>query len=113
MVSHNGGKEPGWARSGGQIFYRTYQDILAANVSKMWAVDVRPGMAFSAGKPRLLFESQKYGVSSTVPCWDIALDDRRFLMVRRDDRPLRSVTELVFVQNWFEEIKRLAPAGRR
>jgi serine/threonine-protein kinase len=113
MVSLDGGKEPGWARSGRQIYYRTYIDAPAANVGSMWVVDVRPGPAFSAGKPKLLFESQKYGVAGTVPCWDISLDDRRFLMVRRDDRPLRPVTELVLVQNWFEEIRRLAPKGSK
>jgi hypothetical protein len=109
-VSLDGGREPVWARSGGQIFYRSYDNTMAALATRMWAVDVRPGTAFSAGKPRLLFESQKYGVSMTVPCWDISLDDRRFLMVRRDDRPLRPVTELVLVQNWFEEIERIKTA---
>jgi serine/threonine-protein kinase len=113
MVSLDGGKEPGWARNGGQVFYRTYIDTPAANVSRMWAVEVRPGTAFSAGRPRLLFEGQKYGVSDTVSCWDISQDDRRFLMVRRDDRPLRPVTELVLVQNWFEEIRRLGPKGSK
>jgi Tol biopolymer transport system component len=113
MVSLDGGKEPGWARSGRQVYYRTYIDTPAANVSRMWAVDVRPGPAFSAGKPKLLFESQKYGVAGTVPCWDISLDDRRFLMVRRDDRPLRPVSELVLIQNWFEEIRRIASTKSR
>lgn len=113
MVSLDGGKEPGWARSGRQVFYRTYMDTPAANVGRMWAVDVRPGPAFSSGKPKLLFESQKYGVAGHVPCWDISLDDRRFLMVRRDDRPLRPVTELVLIQNWFEEIGRIASRKSR
>ncbi len=112
-ISIDGGKEPGWARSGRQIYYRTHVDTPAAHFSQMWAVDVRSGTAFSAGKPKPLFQSLKFGVAGIVPCWDISLDDRRFLMVRREDRPLKPVTELVLIQNWFEEIKRLAPTGSK
>jgi hypothetical protein len=112
-VSIDGGKEPGWARSGNQVFYRTYVDMPSAHLSQMWSVDVRSGSTLSAGKPRPLFQSPKFGVAGVVPCWDMALDDRRFLMVRREDRPIQPVTELVLVQDWFEEIKRLAPAGSR
>jgi len=111
MVSLDGGVEPGWARSGKWIFYRSYQVTPAAHLSQMWAVEVRPGTEFSIGKPRPLFQSHKFGISLANSCWDISLDDKRFLMVRREDRPLRPVTELVLIQNWFEEIKRRAPTG--
>ena len=105
QVSSGGGIEPLWARNGKQIFYR-WQD-------QMWAVDVHTDGGFATGKPRLLFE--KPGYSSPVPMrgYDLSLDGQRFLMVKREQRKPAPVTEMVLVQNWFEELKRLVPAGRR
>jgi len=37
------------------------------------------------------------------------MDGREFLMTRLEERPLQPVTELVMVQNWFEELKAKAP----
>ncbi len=114
MVSVDGGVEPGWARSGSWIFYRTYdQELPAAYLTRMWAVEIRPGPELSIGKPEALFESHQFGVSQENTCWDVSPDDQRFLMVKREDRPLQPVTELVLIQNWFEEIERLAPTKGR
>ena len=79
----------------------------------MWIVDVQTGGEFSAGKPRLLFQRTGLGGSGSTRCWDISPDDQRFLMVKREERPLKPVTEIVIVQNWFEELKRLVPSGKK
>jgi len=34
-------------------------------------------------------------------------------MVKIGERKARPVTELVLVQNWFEELKRLLPSGKK
>jgi hypothetical protein len=34
-------------------------------------------------------------------------------MVKREERPFIPVTEMILIQNWFEELKRLAPADKR
>jgi hypothetical protein len=34
-------------------------------------------------------------------------------MVKFDDRRPAPVTEMILVQNWFEELKRLAPSGKK
>jgi serine/threonine-protein kinase len=107
MVSIDRGREPVWARNGRRFFYRSYLDSSRAQFTQMWAVDVKPGTEFSPGKPRLLFQTNKFGVSAHAPCWDISLDDKMFLMVRREDRPPKPLTELVLIQNWFEELERL------
>jgi len=106
-ISNNGGTEPGWARSGKQLFYRSQEG------TQMWIVDVQTGGEFSAGKPRLLFQRTGLGGSGSTRCWDISPDDQRFLMVKREERPLKPVTEIVIVQNWFEELKRLVPSGKK
>jgi protease II len=109
-VSIDGGTEPVWARSGRSFFYRSYEASHAAQFSQMWAVDVRPGTEFFPSKPRPLFQTHKFGISLSVPCWDISLNDKMFLMVRREDRPPKPLTELVLIQNWFEELKRVVAA---
>ena len=98
IVSVGGGREPLWASSGGELFYREGE--------KMWAVDVVTGPAFSAGKPRLLFEGP-FSLSPTgSQNYDVSHDGKRFLMLR----PQPSAPEpLHIVTNWFEELKRLVP----
>jgi serine/threonine-protein kinase len=100
-VSLEGGSEPLWARNGKQLFYR-WQD-------QVWVVDVRTDAGFTPGKPRLLFEKPGYRTMDLSPCWDISLDGQRFLMVKLDDRKPQPVTEMILVQNWLEELKRLVP----
>ncbi|MBP1601938.1 MAG: hypothetical protein H6Q06_2089, partial [Acidobacteria bacterium] len=68
---------------------------------------------FSAGKPRLLFDQAGYGVGDPIRCWDISPDGKRFLMVKLEERKPQPVTEMILVQNWFEELKRLCPTGKK
>jgi hypothetical protein len=76
-------------------------------------VDVRTDGVFVASKPRLLFE--KPGCARTYPirAYDLSLDSQRFLMVKFENRKPTPVTEIVLIQNWFEELKRLLPSGKK
>ena len=105
QVSIEGGREPLWARNGRQLFFRREDQV--------WAVDVRTDGAFVAGKPRLLFE--KPGCTRTYPirAYDLSLDSQRFLMVKFENRKPTPVTEMILVQNWFEQLKRLVPTGKK
>ncbi|MBN2265786.1 MAG: protein kinase [Candidatus Aminicenantes bacterium] len=106
-ISRQGGAEPAWARSGEHIFFRS------SDRREMWVVDVQTGTELTPGNPRLLFQSDKYGAATGGNCWDTSPDDRRFLMVKREVPPLKPVTEMILVQNWFEEVRRLALAGKK
>jgi Tol biopolymer transport system component len=107
QISSEGGSEPLWARNGKQLFYRWE----SGDSQQVWAVDARTDGAFSASKPRPLFEGSRF--QSGVPrCWDISPDGQRFLMVKIEERKAAPLTEMVLVENWFEELKRLAPAGK-
>jgi hypothetical protein len=99
QISNHGGSEPLWSRDGRQLFYR--------RPNQVWVVDLQSGSGFSAGKPRLLFEQAGYRETSPLRCWDISRDGQRFLMVKLEDRKSQPVTELILVQNWLEELKRL------
>ena len=99
-----GGAEVVWARSGGELFYR--QD------NRMMAVTVETSPEFRAGTPEELFE-KPFAVSNRAfgySRYDVSRDGQRFLMVAPDQDPDSSQLRLVL--NWFEELESLAPASR-
>jgi Tol biopolymer transport system component len=104
LISQEGGTEPLWARNGTQLFYRRDDQV--------WVVDVRTGTGFTPGKPRLLFKAPGFTWGWPVRAWDISQDGQRFLMVKQEERKSQPVTEMILVQNWFEELKRLCPTGK-
>ncbi len=76
-------------------------------------VDVNLGPKYSVGTPQALFDFQFYDCYP-IRGWDLRPDGRRFLCTR-DKQPQSPVkiTRLNLVQNWFEELKRLAPTGKK
>jgi hypothetical protein len=104
QVSSQGGSEPLWARNDRQLFYRWQEQV--------WVVDVQVDGSFMTSKPRLLFE-KLYAGGNPGRGWDLSLDGQRFLMVRGEEKKLTAVNEITFVQNWFEELRRLAPTRKK
>lgn len=106
QISTGSGGNPIWSRDGKQLFYTS------TNRQDYWVVEVRMEGSFFAGKPRLLFTSKQFVLGTPSHTWDISLDGIHFLMAKFGDRPPRPVTEMILVQDWFEELKRLAPAKK-
>jgi hypothetical protein len=105
QVSSEGGTMPLWSRDGKQLFFRLRDEV--------WAVDVRPGGDFEATKPRLLFKNPAAADSEAGQrTYDVSIDGR-FLMVTGEPRKPQPLTEMILVENWFEELKRLVPAGKK
>jgi len=74
QISTEGGGEPVWNPKGRELFYRVG--------NKMMAVDVTTQGAFSAGKPRVLFEGAYVGTPRSLPNYDVSPDGQRFLMLK-------------------------------
>jgi hypothetical protein len=53
-----------------------------------------------------LFEGQ-FTFIGPVRDWDVTPDGRRFLMVQPREAPPRPPVEVVLVEHWFEELKRV------
>jgi serine/threonine-protein kinase len=109
LVSIEGGWQPAWARSGRELFYLAPGP---ARTFRMMVVDVTTGDVFTAGRPRVLWEamSVRYPAGTGGRTYDVAPDGRRFLLTQqRDDASQPPITHVVLVQNWLEELKRLAP----
>jgi len=104
-ISTDGGSYPVWAPNGRELYYRRNKD-------EMWVVDIATEPTFKAGKPRLLFKSEPYKVSSPNRNHDLHPDGTRFLMVQNLPQTPQPATEIILVQNWFEELKRLCPTGK-
>ena len=104
QISSEGGSEPVWNPKGRELFYR------AGN--KMMAVDVTVQPTFSAGKPRTLFEGPYLPTPRSFPDYDVSPDGQRFLMLKPSEQT-SSLTQIVVVQNWFEELKQKVPAWKK
>ncbi len=113
-VSAAGGSEPLFSPDGTNLYFAG-QD---GGVLKLMAVTLTPnGSGLELGKPTALFElthSLATGVTEVYlpgnnggPDYDILPDGKRFVMIRHTEQSIR---EIVIVQNWFEELQRLAPA---
>ena len=104
-VSRDGGTSPAWARDGRELFY------LAPGPDgqvTMMTVPVTTTLGFSISTPQKLFQG-RFFASSLSRSYDVTADGRRFIMVQPPEQAPMPVAQIVVVQNWVEELKRLAP----
>jgi eukaryotic-like serine/threonine-protein kinase len=107
QVSTSGGTQPLWARNGRELFY--------ASMGALMRVPLTMGSTFEPGTvtklldgPYLLAPPLGLGLGRM---YDVSPDGRRFLMIKESStshEPAASA-RIIFVQNWFEELKRRAP----
>jgi serine/threonine-protein kinase len=107
QISNNGGEYPMWSRS--DLFFETAdQHIMAA------AYTVK-GDSFVAGKPRLWSEKPMGGTAGTNKNVDLASDGKRIvaLMPATEAKESQeSQNHVVFLLNFFDELRRRAPATK-
>ena len=93
-----------WSGDGRELFYSSPEGMTVV------AVDTRS--AFVPGAVEVLFDTARYaadGLGASV--FDVAPDGQKFLMLE----PMTSAdgaatsSEIVLVQNWFTELRRLVP----
>jgi Tol biopolymer transport system component len=95
LVSRDGGTEPRWAHSGRELFYKSG--------NRLMVVDVFPGSSFAAGNPRVLFSVAGYRAARNRAQYDVAPDDRRFVMIR--DVAIDMPAQIIYVENWLAELQ--------
>ena len=107
-VSTGGGVQPRWGPGGKELFY-------VAPDGALMAVTVQTGGTGWAAGPATRLFAGRYATrdgqfTSAAPQYD-TLDGQRFLMLKNEASasPAPESAEIVVVQNWFEELKRLAP----
>ena len=105
QISTAGGTRPLWGRNGRELFY-----YLPPGVVMSVAVDERT--SFKASAPQVVFKGS-YLSPQTGRMYDVSPDGRRFLMIKDapQDGEAPPPRQLVVVENWHEELKRLVPVN--
>ncbi len=110
QISTRGGSRPAWSRDGAEIFYRGPQLEFYSVRIHVAGERLRPGL------PVELFEGP-YNAVAPLRSYDVAPDGRFLLIKKPDEAAQRAAIEEFFptrirlVQNWFQELERLAPSG--
>ena len=110
QISNQTGTYPRWSRNDDELFFRSgsRQDLGAGN--HIWTARVQTETTFQNDTPNIIV-SGGYRGTGQQGAFDISADESQFLVIRGegDDLSLSEQTRLVAVENWFEELKRLAP----
>ena len=104
-ISTDGGAGPVWTRGGSELVYRDSQ-------GRMMAVAVRSdGNEADFSKPEPLFKIGPADNSDLDRGWDVTADGERFLFVLSDSAAegTEKAPQLILIQNWADELKRLVP----
>jgi len=107
QISSDGGTDPVWKRTSGELYFR--------NGDKMMAVAVSTAPTFTAGRPQRLWEEHySHGMSTscgppgpTSSNYDVTADGKRFLMIK-DEAPDTAVSkQIVVVLGWADDLTRI------
>jgi hypothetical protein len=94
-----------WNPNGRELFYR--------NSDKMMVVDISTQTGFAASTPRMLFEGPYEQPPVPLHNFDVSPDGQHFLMLKAVEQEQTAPTQIIVVLNWFEELKRLVPSGKK
>ena len=101
QVSTDGGSQPLW-KANGEIFYR--------RANQMIAVQVQTEPELMVGRLQKLFEGEYIsGNVGPFASYDVTSDGQQFVMIKAGGATGEARQEIIVVQNWFEELKRLVP----
>ena len=111
QISTNGGNTPTWSRARRELFYAT-RDQRIMRVPFSVEVD-----SFHAEKPQAAatpgYFPRQSGISLTARSFDLHPDGERFAMAAASNVDAeRKQDKVVFVFNFFDELRRIAPAGK-
>jgi serine/threonine-protein kinase len=110
LISTRGGEQPAWNANGRELFYVQGGEYSPGGPTTLMSVRIATTPTFQAGTPEPLF-ANPYLATGWGRTYDVAPDGRRFLLTfRKEPPPPLPPAQMVLVQHWFEELKRLAPA---
>jgi len=104
QVSSEGGTRPFWGPDGQELFFWVEPDLLMV----MPVGPVGRGAVFPRGTPRVLLKGD-YLQPLNSRTLDVTPDGQRFLLIKAADSGPASRPIVVLVQNFLEDLRRLAP----
>ena len=90
---------------------RRGRELFTAKAKVMFAVDYSAEPAFTAGKPKVLFEGPYVQTPRSFPDYDVSPDGQRFLMLKAPDQAA-APAPINVVLNWSDELKQKGAAGK-
>jgi serine/threonine-protein kinase len=97
-VSDDGGSEPVWSHSGRRLFYRSHRRLIEVSFA-----DWQSGGGLAITGRTTLFEGdyQQSVLGRTFTSYDVAPDDKHFVMLRRAG----NAPDIVVWTNWLDELR--------
>lgn len=100
QVSSGGGRDPAWARDGGELFYGSARGITSVGVT------TSPTFRVEGQKTEITrdnFFAQLPTISIASGAFDVEKSGQRLLVIKQ---VTRGVSQFVFVEHWLDDIKR-------
>jgi Tol biopolymer transport system component len=97
--------DPTWSRTAPEFFF-----LSAADLRLMVMPYQIVGNTFNAGKPVILHDT-RIAIRPRAPSRDLDLhpDGKRFAVAGTDDQAAQKLDKVIFVFNFFDELRRIAP----
>ena len=108
-ISTGGGNSPVWSRNGRELFFMTPAAPGGADQDDGCPSD--DGADLHGWNTPNALRGAVRRQRPVVRQYDVAPDGNRFLMMRAVERPRLKLTQMILVQNWFEELKRRVPTN--
>jgi Tol biopolymer transport system component len=108
QISNAGGNSPIWSRNSRELFFENLDN-------RIMVTDYEAkNESFVAGKPRLWSDQQLQGVGGIMN-YDLAPDGKRFAIFPNVSAPAeeKGAVHMTFLLNFFDELRRRAPAGNK
>lgn len=104
QVSTEGGRNASWSRDGRELLFESFDRRV------MTAAYPANGDAFVVRKPRAWAETRLRQTNGTYS-YDLTPDGKRMAAIPAGDSEEKPLTHLTFLLNFFDELRRKAPAG--
>ena len=107
QISNNGGVYPVWSRNERELFFRTEDNRM------MVATYTVKGDVFVVDKPRVWSDKRLADVG-LLANYDLAPDGKRIAALMPVEAPeeQQAQSHVVFLMNFFDELRRIAPLGK-
>ncbi len=109
QVSNEGGLTPAWSRDGRELFFRTEDNqVMVASLTTK-------GDSLVADSPKAWSPQRIADVSPGVPNYDLAPDGKRIVALMPADTPQDRLPQshVIFLENFFDELRRRVPLDEK
>jgi Tol biopolymer transport system component len=109
QISNSGGTYPMWSHNGHELFFETLDNHI------MVAAYTVKGDSFVADKPRMWSEKQLAGLVNNTKNVDLAFDGKRIvaLMPIETAGVQKAQSHVIFLENFFDEVRRRTATGAK